>query len=891
MNDLLALAWGDAPGHKCILAIGDSGVKPAFLKNADDAAEAARKLDEKGFDVYFAPATFADKRRVADQVEGIQSLYIDIDCGEGKPYTTVKEGLAALLQWCQNLQVARPSAIVFSGRGLHAYWALDRPYPRDEWLPVAQHFKQALAAAGGGLQVDAACTADAARVLRVPGTHNRKDPDNPQPVKVLECNGQRMSLQAFQAQLPKVGPIAGVGSGPKPASEWDVPAELPPGDAPRIAESCQQMGEIRKERGNVPEPFWRAGLSVLQRCEDAEHYIKEWSQGDPRYDPEQALEKARRTAGPATCQHFQDTNPAGCAGCPHAGKITSPIQLGVGAPEEPEKKDGGPPIRDLNQFKVFDTGIYFQPPPVEGQPPETPWRISKVPIWVEEVREKARGGIEADESALLMAWVSVDHRKKYALLRQREVYDQKAFKSWLADHNLISAVVEVKFLVQYISQYSMKMLQTQGAREYHENLGWYNGGFVLGDRIMTADGPEEALVQGSNPIARLQAKGSVEQWKLAAAVFEKPEYWMHAFSVMCGFGSPLLQLVGAQSAVVSLVGPSGAGKTLAANTALSIYGDPQHLGQGSSATANAWEQQLGCNRHVPFLLDEVTQFTVKRLTEFVYMAANGQGKASLTRTRETREASNWSLVPFITSNHPVLEFNQRDIEEAHRRRILELAFPGSMGSEDGAVVDSVLRENHGVAADPYLRYIIKIQDKIPQMFEQAVTKLQDQYGVPPANRFGLWTIASAMVGGAIAKALGLINYDIDSIIGPVARTLHGQAEATLLDSDRAQNAIVEWLTEHSKQVSYWAQTDAVGQPVDDPVARIYSNGTIAIHRSKLNNMLQEERLSKTQLAAWMDSVKASDDRRARLAPGTAPVWAYIFDTGKLGFDEGDLDHE
>lgn len=885
---LLTDLWADSTGHKCILAIKDGAVKPLFVRDAAQAEKAATLLDAQQWDVYFAPAVFESARRVAAQAQGISSFFIDLDCGADKPYKKWLHALVGLLRWCKTHNFWRPSYIVRSGGGLHVYWLLDAGYPRDAWLPAAQHLKQALAV--GNVYADAACTADAARVLRVPGTHNWKNPDRPLPVRTLFGDGRRLSLDEFVARLPQVGPLRGVPSGPKPSSEWDVADEYPPGDALGIAGACAQMGEVHKKAGAVAEPFWRASLSVLQRCDNAEQHIEAFSKGDPRYNRQEALEKARRTGGPATCAYFNDVNPGGCAGCPHAGKVTSPIQLALAsAGADPTAKDKPDRLTRLGQFQLTDAGVYYQAPAPEGQAPEPPTRFCTVPVWLEEVREQAHTASDRGNSSLLVHWVSVDRRHRKALLLQRDLYEPKALRAWLADHNIMAAVMEMKLMVAYISQYSLALLKKQGAKEYHETLGWYENGFVLGNRMVTKDGTKDALVQSNNPIGRIEPKGDVAEWVRAVEVFNQTEYWPHAFAVLCGFASPLLHLCGYQSAVVSLVGPSGAGKTLAAHAALSIYSDYQHLTLGASSTTNAWEKQMECNRHVPFLLDEVTQFATKKLTEFIYTAANGQAKSTLTRNRDNRRVVNWQLVPFITSNHPVLELDQRDVEEAHRRRMLEVSFPGAMDGVDGGRVDTGIRDNYGVAGEVYLQYVCRIREHIPQLMEAALRHVRAQ-GLPDANRFGAWTLAAAMVGGQIAKELGLIRYDVNRVCNKVAKMLGGQAEATLLDADRAQNAILEWLTANSKRICFWREGSVgmnAGQPVDDPICRVVG-GAVFVHRSRMNEMLREERLSVSQLKPWLERIQMAPPARVRLAPGTPPVPAYRLKTELLGFDEDEI---
>ena len=91
--------------------------------------------------------------------------------------------------------------LVVTGGGLHAYWLSDRVLTVEEWQPYADGLKDAAKTAG--LKFDAACTGDAARVLRVPDTLNFKY-DPPRRVRLLQsglCNGLRHDFAAVFGKI------------------------------------------------------------------------------------------------------------------------------------------------------------------------------------------------------------------------------------------------------------------------------------------------------------------------------------------------------------------------------------------------------------------------------------------------------------------------------------------------------------------------------------------------------------------------------------------------------------------------------------------------------------------------------------------------------------------
>jgi hypothetical protein len=121
--------------------------------------------------------------RNRENAVALKAIWLDIDCNKEPPkgYRCKEDGLKALKEFCDSTGTPYPTAIVDSGNGLHTYWISDKPLPPTEWLPYAEGL-HALAVKHG-LFHDA-ITTDAARVLRVPDTSNKKQ-DPPKPVKIL----------------------------------------------------------------------------------------------------------------------------------------------------------------------------------------------------------------------------------------------------------------------------------------------------------------------------------------------------------------------------------------------------------------------------------------------------------------------------------------------------------------------------------------------------------------------------------------------------------------------------------------------------------------------------------------------------------------------------------
>src|ERR1700735_5448308 len=122
--------------------------------------------------------------KLAAEALSLKAIWIDIDVKVGDPkcYQSKDEAWKEFCAMRKALGLPQPSAVVDSGGGLQAYWISKLALLPHEWAPYANGLKQLLL--GHGFKFDPTCTADAARILRVPGTLNYKY-DPPRPVELL----------------------------------------------------------------------------------------------------------------------------------------------------------------------------------------------------------------------------------------------------------------------------------------------------------------------------------------------------------------------------------------------------------------------------------------------------------------------------------------------------------------------------------------------------------------------------------------------------------------------------------------------------------------------------------------------------------------------------------
>ena len=161
-------------GYYCLFAykLGSDKLTQKFYKTVDELYKAAKDIDAQGYNAYYGLATFKESgSRKVSNVNQLKSFFLDLDCGETKITQNQVEALKALQKFCKSLNLPKP-LLVNSGRGVHVYWLLDECISVEDWVPVAERLKKLCKE--NGLLADPAVTADAARVLRIPETHNHK---------------------------------------------------------------------------------------------------------------------------------------------------------------------------------------------------------------------------------------------------------------------------------------------------------------------------------------------------------------------------------------------------------------------------------------------------------------------------------------------------------------------------------------------------------------------------------------------------------------------------------------------------------------------------------------------------------------------------------------------
>jgi hypothetical protein len=172
-----------------------------YIKGIGEAQEHIDRWLANECDIFFGLATFKEAgKREAVNADKIKALFIDMD-----GYASKKAAALALDEFLKKTGLDTFGApwVVASGGGIHCYWLLTEELPIATWKPVAENLKRLCKQEG--MSIDMTVTADAARVLRIPGTKNfKKKYGTPRPVKLMSTGGRVVfadMASAIESQL------------------------------------------------------------------------------------------------------------------------------------------------------------------------------------------------------------------------------------------------------------------------------------------------------------------------------------------------------------------------------------------------------------------------------------------------------------------------------------------------------------------------------------------------------------------------------------------------------------------------------------------------------------------------------------------------------------------
>lgn len=936
-----ALLPPEGSGHYCAVALfRGGGATQTYHNTIDELVARAEKIKEEGLDAYFALATFKPNKRSKETAVALKAFFLDLDCGEGKPYIDKIEAAQALAAFVEAVDLPAPY-IVNSGRGLHVYWPFETAVSRDEWLPRARALKRLCVE--NKLHGDPAVPADAARILRMPGTENHKAAP-PLPVQVVATGvvspneelfeklkgDETVSLMAAQ-QFNDDGitrSLANVDSYPKSSFARIVRKSI------KGKEGCAQIAHAINNSQTLEEPLWRAALSIAWRCTDGEVAVHKISVNHPEYDYNRTVEKAQATVGPMTCEWYRTEYAGICKGCPHS--ISSPIQLGRKIEEAPVVEgqysitdsltpENAPleeqivanikiPAYPSPYFRGANGGVYKKDKDKEGEVTEV--EIYKYDLYITERFYDADEYGEGEGELVRVCIHTPRDGMRSIVAPVTTLLVLEKVRDLLLKHGVVVFKEQLGLIMAYLAS-SIRNLQRMAPADRTRNqMGWTadNSGFVVGDIEYTANGVQLAPAGPSSKafVPALRVKGSLEKWTEMVNFYNRHGMEGHALGIFFGMGAPLLRLASTgevRGAMINLMSNnSGTGKTTVLRVVNSLFGHPDQLMLQQADTVNSKMQVLGVMNTLPVTMDEITNMDDEGLSQLIYDIPQGRGKHRMeSQTNKLRaNAVTWTTFAITTSNSSIYDKLKRlkHLPDGELRRVIELRIlrPLDISKTESDSIFMSLGEHYGLAGPVFIQYVLKNKEKVLAKIKSVQTHVDKVFDLTQSDRFLSLQFACAFTAAGIYRALGLMDIETARVFQYAVRIVRDIQESVLAPVGEVStinlSAVYQFITDNisntlvvNNEVKDLGGNAAITVP-KGPIAMRYEPDTkeLWIPCSVLRAYLTDKQVDyRATISALQNSgvLKHEKGSNKRLASGAisgfsaGAVRCYCLDTTKL----------
>ena len=812
----------------------------AFDSVADLETE-AQKVAATPLDAYFALGSVLEVKkkeiRKKPNIARLRCFWVDVDVKEeGDHYRTKREAAEAVKAFMEYNGLPRPF-IVDSGFGLHVYWPMEESIEKAKWEHYAAILKAATEAFG--LKADPARTSDCASVLRVPGTVNCKA-QPPVPVKasvkgvVVTAKQMLTAIAASKYDEAKVRtsvtttgtPALGAmpthlqgGESVNEEATGGVGIDMTEANPKKVVARCQQLTWQAKNAEDVEEPQWYDMVGCLRHADKGTLAVHAMSKQYKGYSEEETDRKIQQHVeggvGPTLCETFELHRPGGCDGCPYAGKVKTPLQLG----KEMRAADAPTP----------------EPPKLQGVVAETK-PLPDPPFPFKRVMVKDRGEVaiaysvldDADNEDEVIIYdhdlypeqIIYDEREgKYVVQLKRylpqdgwesftvalgKFYDKRSLSVTLGDLGIMPDVGKVEALVQYMVGYIRELQKHSKAAVVYAQLGWRDEDrFVLGDRVLFANKMEQVDPHRNivNALGWKEPRGDLNEWRRVMAMYEKPGLEAFQFAAGVAWAAPLFKFTNFNGMIVSMVGEKGCGKSSVMHLVNSVWGHKEHGWVDlEHDTMRAFYNKLGVLKNLPVCYDEVTNLDEDNLSDLCYAISKGQGRQRLNQDGSAKENfGNWQTMMLTTSNsslHGRLA-NAKSDASAESVRVFEYYVPS--GQIPKATADEtldLLNYNYGLAGDLFMAEVLKDPGAVRERIKFWTRYMEDHAKVTSGERFWAAGPACVLAGYEVANRVGLTNVNIQKVAAFSTKVINNMRGLVAENTRTPVNIVADYLNTH-----------------------------------------------------------------------------------------------
>ena len=732
----------------------------------------------------------------------VKALWLDLDVKE-KAYKTLPEAVADLTKFIASIKLPPPSAMVASGGGLHVYWLTEAVRP-EVWQLYANGLRAA--ALNYGLKCDLGCTIDSARVLRVPGTFNRKvEPQRP--VRLLGLQPHDYDLARDFVMLPAVAPVTA-------AVTSAAPTTFDPALFPKRAAVVESLGEgikghiedpldwrpVAKECGFVREalttggrdydqPKWNLTTLLATFLEDGHALSHRMGREHPEYTrastddlwQRKLRERESKNLGWPSCGAIQTAGCGACGSCPHAGKIKSPLNLTRpketasplhnGAVLQGLTVPGAPPITqpELPAGFLYDGDGYICRRIQRDEEDEpTILRIFNCKLW----------GPWAQKDPWVLNFFATTDKGNFTLVSipgaEFGISQELSRRLNSMGVMTVPAARRGGHLEDFLVAWTTKLLHELEAQQALP-FGWFKqgdtrAGFAFGGVVTNADGTQRpsGFVDEQTRIC-YTPKGSADVWMKCCKMITDQQRPDLEVLTLISFAAPLMDFVGENSVMICGWGESGTGKTTALGIGTALWGHRTLGNLPAASTENSLMHRMGQLKNLPVYWDDLQEeehFAAALKTFFA--ATSGTEKARMRSNITQQVRGTWCNMLGATANKSFVDYvSRKQTHNAGMYRVLEYEVPAAAAGAPGrgdsmefSRITKLLETNHGQVGMRYATMLATNVDVVDKMIVASAKHFDTHMApfgnktTPQAERFWKAGCAAVYTAAKLANQLG-----------------------------------------------------------------------------------------------------------------------------------------
>jgi hypothetical protein len=792
-----------------------SGMPGRSCQTVDEAFRVVEELKQhkKTVEIYFCISSQheGDGKRSTENAVYLCCLPFDFDLGEDNPkkYASPEQAIEALLQFCAELDIPKPSAAVLSGGGLHVYWWSNKYLTIDEWRPLALGVKAA--ALNWGLKIDPAVTGDVVRVLRVPGTQNHKYGE-PRDVELLQCSGAKfdfaeifghLATQRIQpkARIRMAGAFAHLG--PDQSMAGGIMGSLPLPFAPIKAE-CPWLRHVHDTGGiDQAEPSWRDAIRCSIFLEDGKTLIHEFSREhrdyefaatEAKYDLAYAA-KADKDLGYPQCQTISNNGAHDhCKACPHRDKGKSPLHFGLVAAldaeddKEMQELGGTRPsaLRLPKGYCLNEKGqlCCFVPTTVNKRKQAVPGRL--VLLISNHIRDPNLQ-LYGDQHGISFIAEATRGREVEVFLDAISVYRETGLLKMLPKNNVLyNPEPEAKNMIEkFFKSWLDKLSEEDTPTVRDPTMGWKyiegeRVGFVYGGKMYHQSGTVTAIpqVQADDKFnSYYMPTGSVEIWRKAAKLLtdrKRPELDV---IISAAFAGPLMVFAGTlYGTVLSVWGEPGTAKSTAQQVAAAVWGHPKQTRESLNSTPKSVQGRLGRTKNLPAYWDDIQDERHQQiLFDTMFVTTEGTEGGRLNPDASYKERLEWQSLVVVCANASFIDYLTRKQKSttAGMRRVFEFEFnkrqterigvePGFINPIEASQTFAKLEHNFGGMGAAYVQMLARNHEDVNKLFFSITDGFRETVDGSSDESFW-WGLCGLLLTGAVLARRMDVELDVEAM--------------------------------------------------------------------------------------------------------------------------------